>query len=36
MAERPGITGRIVSANHNESSPDTIGIYGAPADPTGA
>jgi hypothetical protein len=36
MAERPGITGMIVSANHNESSPDTIGIYGAPADPTGA
>lgn len=35
MAERPGITGMIVSANHNESSPDTIGIYGAPADPTG-
>lgn len=36
MADRPGITGMIVSANHNESSPDTIGIYGAPADPTGA
>jgi hypothetical protein len=36
MAERPGITGMIVTANHNESSPDTIGIYGAPADPTGA
>jgi hypothetical protein len=35
MAARPGITGMIVSANHNESSPDTIGIYGAPADPTG-
>ena len=35
MAERPGITGMIVSADHNESSPDTIGIYGAPADPTG-
>src|SRR5438874_1037986 len=26
MAERPGITGMIVSANHNESSPDTIEI----------
>src|SRR4051794_11269769 len=36
MADRPGITGMIVSANHNESSPDTIGIYGAPADPTGS
>ncbi|MDX6663171.1 MAG: hypothetical protein QOG09_1273 [Solirubrobacterales bacterium] len=24
----------VVSSNHNESSPDTIGIYGAPADPT--
>lgn len=35
MAKRPGITGMIVSANHNESSPDTIGIYGAPADPSG-
>lgn len=34
-AARPGITGMIVSANHNESSPDTIGIYGAPADPSG-
>src|SRR5207302_7402404 len=28
---RPGITDMIVSANHNESSPDSIGIYGAPA-----
>ncbi len=27
---RPGITDVIVSANHNESSPDTVGIYGAP------
>src|SRR5437588_2229774 len=27
---RPGITDMIVSANHNESSPDSIGIYGAP------
>jgi hypothetical protein len=26
----------VVSSNHNESSPDTIGIYGAPADPTGS
>jgi hypothetical protein len=30
---RPGIDNVIVSANHNESSPDTIGIYGAPAVP---
>jgi hypothetical protein len=27
---RPGITNMIVSSNHNESSPDPIGIYGAP------
>ena len=27
---RPGITELIVSANHNESSPDTVGIYGGP------
>jgi hypothetical protein len=27
----------VVSSNHNESSPDTLGLYGAPADPdTGA
>ncbi len=26
----------VVSSNHNESSPDTVGIYGAPADPTGS
>jgi len=26
----------VVSSNHNESSPDTVGLYGAPADPTGA
>jgi len=33
---RPGqIDNMVVSANHNESSPDTVGIYGAPADPTG-
>jgi uncharacterized repeat protein (TIGR01451 family) len=25
----------VVSSNHNESSPDTVGIYGAPADPSG-
>ena len=25
----------VVSSNHNESSPDTVGIYGAPPDPTG-
>jgi hypothetical protein len=33
----PGITDMIVSANHNEGSPDTIGIYGGPQvkDPTG-
>jgi hypothetical protein len=30
---RPGIDNVIVSANHNESSPDTVGIYGAPAVP---
>ncbi|HYU59440.1 MAG TPA: hypothetical protein VEK39_01660 [Solirubrobacterales bacterium] len=24
------INGMVVSANHNESSPDTVGIYGAP------
>ena len=27
---RPGIAQMVVSANHNESSPDSIGIYGAP------
>ena len=27
----PAITDMVVSANHNESSPDTIGIYGGPA-----
>jgi hypothetical protein len=27
----PQITDMIVSADHNESSPDTIGIYGGPA-----
>jgi hypothetical protein len=25
----------VISSNHNESSPDSVGIYGAPADPTG-
>ncbi|MDQ6914543.1 MAG: hypothetical protein M3155_01875 [Actinomycetota bacterium] len=29
-ALRPGIADMFVSANHNESSPDSIGIYGAP------
>jgi hypothetical protein len=27
----PAITDVVVSANHNESSPDTVGIYGGPA-----
>lgn len=26
----------VVSANHNESSPDTVGIYGGPETPAGA
>jgi hypothetical protein len=30
-AQRPGITDMLVSANHNESTPDTVGIYGAPS-----
>src|SRR5215217_4284527 len=30
---RPGIGDVVVSANHNESSPDTVGIYGAPPVP---
>jgi len=33
---RPGVTGVFVSSTHNESSPDPIGIYGAPDDGTGA
>jgi len=33
IALRPGIDQLVVSADHNESSPDTIGIYGAPAAP---
>jgi hypothetical protein len=33
---RPAIDGVVVSANHNESSPDTVGIYGSPSlDQTG-
>ncbi|MDQ6937283.1 MAG: hypothetical protein M3140_06175, partial [Actinomycetota bacterium] len=31
----PPVVQVFVSSNHNESSPDPIGIYGAPADPTG-
>ena len=27
----PAITDMVVSANHNESSPDTVGIYGGPS-----
>jgi hypothetical protein len=30
------IDAMVVSSNHNESSPDTVGIYGAPPDPTGS
>jgi hypothetical protein len=33
QARRPGISDVIVSSSHNESSPDTIGIYGAPPAP---
>ena len=33
---RPGVTRVFVSSTHNESSPDPIGIYGAPDDGTGA
>ncbi len=32
-ARRPAISDVVVSANHNESSPDPIGIYGAPPVP---
>jgi hypothetical protein len=32
-ALEPGITDVVVSSNHNESSPDTVGIYGAPEIP---
>ena len=31
QSARPQIGGIVVSANHNESSPDTVGIYGAPS-----
>ena len=31
----PEVTEVIVGSTHNESSPDPLGIYGAPADPTG-
>lgn len=30
LTKRPGITDVLVSADHNESSPDSVGIYGAP------
>lgn len=32
---RPAVTELMASSTHNESSPDPLGIYGAPADPTG-
>ena len=35
-AARAGVTQVYVSSTHNESSPDPIGIYGAPDDGTGA
>ena len=35
-ATRPAVTQVFVSSTHNESSPDPIGIYGAPDDGTGA
>jgi hypothetical protein len=28
---RPQVAGVVVSSNHNESSPDTVGIYGSPS-----
>lgn len=28
IAARPGVSGVVVSATHNESSPDTVGLYG--------
>ena len=34
-AKAPGVTQAFVSSTHNESSPDPIGIYGAPDDGTG-
>ena len=33
QADRPGIDDIVVSANHNECSPDGLGIYGAPPVP---
>jgi len=35
-AARPAVTQVFVSSTHNESSPDPIGIYGAPDNGTGA
>ncbi|GAC1333746.1 MAG: hypothetical protein NVSMB17_14520 [Candidatus Dormibacteria bacterium] len=35
-ADRPGVTQVYVSSTHNESSPDPIGIYGAPDNGTGS
>ncbi|MEA2646571.1 MAG: hypothetical protein QOE92_1654 [Chloroflexota bacterium] len=35
-ADRPGVTEIFVSSTHNESTPDPIGIYGAPDNPSGA
>ncbi|MGZ4105278.1 MAG: hypothetical protein ACXVP8_08445 [Actinomycetota bacterium] len=35
-AQRPQVTQTYVSSTHNESSPDPIGIYGAPDDGTGS
>ncbi|HEY8739269.1 MAG TPA: hypothetical protein VIN56_01580, partial [Candidatus Dormibacteraeota bacterium] len=35
-ADRPQVTQAYVSSTHNESSPDPIGIYGAPDDGTGS
>jgi len=35
-AARPSVSAVFVSSTHNESSPDPIGIYGAPDDGTGA
>src|SRR5207302_8674609 len=34
-SDKPAVAAVLVSSDHNESSPDPIGIYGAPADPTG-
>ena len=35
-ADRPGVTEVFASSTHNESTPDPIGIYGAPDNPSGA